>query len=176
MLFRSLDVMRASPNGLNNEELIQRLQRQNAIGPFGNTHNIPDPLKWRYAVRHTLALGLLRADYAVDRLFPTEAGKLVWRGGQRVGFPRYPNDVVQKPIAKPSRDADPEVLKRLKEWREKTAEEKGVPAFKIVTDTVLQNLAAICPVTPEALLKIPGISPRFADRYGMSVLGLLLNS
>ena len=137
-----------------------------------NTH----PLKWRYAVRHTLALGLLRADYAVDRLFPTEAGKLVWRGGQRVGFPRYPNDVVQKPIAKPSRDADPEVLKRLKEWREKTAEEKGVPAFKIVTDTVLQNLAAICPVTPEALLKIPGISPRFADRYGMSVLGLLLNS
>ena len=49
-------------------------------------------------------------------------------------------------------------------------------AFKIVTDTVLQNLAAICPVTPEALLKTPGISPRFADRYGMSVLGLLLNS
>ena len=83
---------------------------------------------------------------------------------------------MQKPIAKPSRDADPEVLKRLKAWREKTAEEKCVPAFKILTDSVLLHLAAECPVTPEALLKIPGISPRFADRYGMSVLGLLLNS
>ena len=68
------------------------------------------------------------------------------------------------------------MLKRLKAWREKTAGETCVPAFKIITDSVLQNLAATCPVTPEALLKTPGISPRFADRYGMAVLGLLSNS
>ena len=171
-----LDVMRTSPNGLNNEELNQLLQSRDSIGPSGNTHNIPDPLKWRYAVRHAVALGLLRVDYAGERLFPTETGTLVWRREKHVRFPRYPNSVVQEPTIRPARNADPEMLKRLKAWREKTAEETCVPVFKILTDSVLLHLATECPVTPEALLKIPGISLRFADRYGMSVLGLLLNS
>ena len=171
-----LDAMRASPNGLSDEDLIRRLQERNSIGPSGDTRRIPDTLKWRYAVRHAVALGLLRVDYAVDRLFPTEAGKRVWREEQRVEFPRYPNSVVQETAIRPARDADPEVLKRLKAWREKTAEETCVPAFKILTDTVLKSLAAEHPRTPEALLKIPGVPKRFADWYGMAVLELLSTS
>ncbi len=171
-----LDVMRASPNGLNNEELIQRLQTRDSIGPSGNTHNIPDTLKWRYAVRHAVALGLFRVDYAADRLFPTETGKRVWREEQRVEFPRYRNPVVKEVTTRPARNADPDVLKRLMAWREATADDRGVPAFKILPDAVLKILAAEHPRTPEALLKIPGVPKRFADRYGMAVLELLSTS
>ena len=53
------------------------------------------------------------------------------------------------------------------------ARKEGVPAFRVLTDTVLREIAAERPASEDALLQIAGIGPRLAGRYGAGILGVL---
>jgi DNA topoisomerase-3 len=77
--------------------------------------------------------------------------------------------------AKPERAAaspDP-VVQALKEWRAANAKHEGVPAFRIMTDKVLLEIAEKRPSTAAELLAISGIGIRTVQKYGAKIYRIL---
>jgi ATP-dependent DNA helicase RecQ len=66
--------------------------------------------------------------------------------------------------------ADPQLFERLRQLRTELAEEEGVSAFVIFHDKTLKAIAGYKPLTPAALMEIPGIGSLKAERYGRRVL------
>jgi ATP-dependent DNA helicase RecQ len=62
---------------------------------------------------------------------------------------------------------------RLRRWRTDKAREQGVPAYVILPDRALAELATRRPTTPDTLLAVNGIGPTKLDRYGAELLTLL---
>ena len=82
-----------------------------------------------------------------------------------------------KTLSKPARkqaaaQASPQE-KALKQWRLAEAKQQGVPAFRILSDKVLQAIIEAEPFDTDDLLTVPGVSPRIATRYGPAMLKLL---
>ncbi len=67
-------------------------------------------------------------------------------------------------------DADPAVIDRLKTWRLGRARAQGVPAFVILRDATLLEIAAALPQTLAALMAVPGIGAQKAATYGPELL------
>ena len=67
-------------------------------------------------------------------------------------------------------NSDPQLFERLRQLRTELAEEEGVAAFVIFHDRTLKAIAGYKPVTPAALMEIPGIGALKAERYGRRVL------
>ena len=61
----------------------------------------------------------------------------------------------------------------LKSWRLEKAHELNVPAFYILSNKVLDNIAAYHPHTQEELLEVPGIGPAKAEGYGAAILKIV---
>ena len=72
-------------------------------------------------------------------------------------------------VAKPSGPVDARIEKALRAWRLQEARRRGVPAFRILTDKVLREIAAAHPAAPDELLKIPGIGMSTVEKYGPSI-------
>lgn len=68
---------------------------------------------------------------------------------------------------------DVQLYERLRRLRTALAEEEGVAPFVIFHDKTLRTIASHKPVTPEALLDIPGIGPAKVERYGRHVLAVV---
>jgi ATP-dependent DNA helicase RecQ len=69
--------------------------------------------------------------------------------------------------------ADPHLFERLRQLRTELAEEEGVSAFVIFHDKTLKAIAGHKPVTPAALMEIPGIGALKVERYGRRVLAVV---
>ncbi len=67
-------------------------------------------------------------------------------------------------------DVDPAVVERLKAWRLGRARAQGVPAFVILRDATLLEIAAALPQTLAALMQVPGIGAHKAETYGAELL------
>ncbi|MBI5928439.1 MAG: HRDC domain-containing protein [Chloroflexi bacterium] len=65
------------------------------------------------------------------------------------------------------------VLRELYLWREKTAQKRDVPAYKIIQDSTLVDLASAAPSSPVALQKIRGITKQVANRDGKGILNAI---
>ena len=61
----------------------------------------------------------------------------------------------------------------MKEWRLAIAKRQGVPAFRIMTDKVLGEIAARQPRTAAELLSIPGIGIKAVEKYGAQIYRIL---
>jgi ATP-dependent DNA helicase RecQ len=65
---------------------------------------------------------------------------------------------------------DHELFEELRRLRRKLAQERGVPAYIIFSDTTLRDIAAKSPSTPEALLDVSGIGTKKLELYGKQIL------
>jgi superfamily II DNA helicase RecQ len=81
----------------------------------------------------------------------------------------------KKPSA-PRRQADLPMLEALKKWRLGVAKKEGVPAFRVMTDKALQEIAQDRPASEAELLQVSGVGPRLASRYGAGILRVLQES
>jgi superfamily II DNA helicase RecQ len=61
----------------------------------------------------------------------------------------------------------------LRAWRLQEAKRRGVPAFRIFTDRVLQNLVTTRPRTESDLLAIAGIGPSIVKQYGSHIFRIV---
>jgi superfamily II DNA helicase RecQ len=61
---------------------------------------------------------------------------------------------------------------RLKEWRASEAKRLRVPAFVVLHDRTLTEVARTRPVNPNQLLEIDGIGPAKAEKYGTAILAV----
>ena len=68
--------------------------------------------------------------------------------------------------------ADP-LVAALREWRSERARRDAVPPYIVCNDATLADLADRRPANPKDLLRVNGIGPAKADRYGSELLDIL---
>jgi len=134
---------------------------------------------WRGVFRQLVSLGLARVDHeAHGGLKLSAASREVLAGGQRVEMRR----VVPRRRATPvSRTAAAGhlppgaagLLERLKAWRLAEARAQSVPAFVILHDSTLTEIARTRPQDLDELAGIGGIGAKKLERYGVALLDLL---
>jgi ATP-dependent DNA helicase RecQ len=66
--------------------------------------------------------------------------------------------------------ADEVLFEVLRTERRSIADEQGVPAYVVLHDATLREIAARRPRTSEDLLDVPGIGTAKAERYGERIL------
>ena len=67
----------------------------------------------------------------------------------------------------------PELYQHLRAWRNGLAKKRGVPAFRIFSNNVLNNLCSDLPTTEDELFMVNGIGPYFVEKYGDKVINMI---
>lgn len=70
-------------------------------------------------------------------------------------------------------NANSNIYEALYEWRRLLSREQSLPAYRILTNSTMQQLAFRLPDTPEDLLATPGIGPRTQEKYGQQILAVI---
>ena len=68
---------------------------------------------------------------------------------------------------------DNELFETLKEWRQVVAKKNGWPAYTVLNDATLKEIASVKPRTINELRKIKGIGPTKLELYSDAVLGMI---
>lgn len=79
----------------------------------------------------------------------------------------------------PSRNSDvrnPELYDKLREWRRNKAEERGVPAYVIMAERAIIEIANQMPADENDLLAIPGIGKKKKEEFGSELLVMVRKS
>ena len=142
-----------------------------------------DDMGWRSVFRQLLAGGLLEADaQAYGALKLTDEARPVLKGETTLTLRRHAvrskSKAVKKTREKGSTNAtisasDSPLFDALRGWRADKAREQGVPAYVILHDRTLHELATLRPQSLTALLDVPGIGLAKAERYGEALLAHL---
>jgi ATP-dependent DNA helicase RecQ len=150
-----------------------------------------DEIGWRSVFRQLLADGLLRVNaQAYGALQLTEHARPVLKGEQTVALRRRVR-IMKKSAPAGRREAslapstssipplaasDAPLFDALRVWRAALAREQGIPAYVILHDRTLRELAARKPASTAELLMVPGIGEAKAARYGKSLLDVLIRN
>jgi DNA topoisomerase-3 len=90
------------------------------------------------------------------------------------GASRSPRSSKQSADVSPDSDLlAAELFEKLRSWRLTEAREKGVPAFRILSDRVLRAIASERPGSVDELTQIHGIGPKLCEKYGQALLSCL---
>jgi superfamily II DNA helicase RecQ len=76
----------------------------------------------------------------------------------------------------PHTDVDEGLVERLRAWRLERSREDGVPAYVVLHDTTLRELAVARPGTAGELAGIKGLGPVKVERYGEELLAVIASS
>jgi ATP-dependent DNA helicase RecQ len=134
-----------------------------------------DERRWRAVIRQLLVRGLLAVDHgAHGALRLTEAARPLLKGEERLMI-RAPSAQRKKLArrAETATGAHTDLFERLREWRRRVATEKGVPAYVILHDTTLREIAARSPASLTELAAISGIGARKLEAYGQEILAVV---
>jgi ATP-dependent DNA helicase RecQ len=101
------------------------------------------------------------------------AVRVALRGGRdrRSGAARAPSRTLV--VGDDASRADAELFERLRELRKRLADEAGVPAYIVFSDTTLKAMAERRPSSGDELLGITGVGPAKLERYGDAFLEVL---
>ena len=148
-----------------------------------------DETAWRGVARQLLAGGLLHADaQRYGGLTLTDAARPVLKGETtlmlRRQAPRQKTGKTSRAgkaagqkaadwMGTASAGSDDPLFEALRTWRGNLAREQGLPAYVILHDKTLRELAATQPASMEELMQVSGIGAAKAERYGADLLGLL---
>jgi ATP-dependent DNA helicase RecQ len=138
-----------------------------------------DDQAWRSVFRQLVALGL--AEVAHDahgalRLVPES--RAVLRGERRIEMRREVERVRKSAGGRrkdigPISAGDAGLLEKLKAWRREEARTQGVPAYVILHDSALIEIARQRPDDLRAMTGISGIGVKRLERYGATLLRLV---
>ncbi len=140
-----------------------------------------DDATWRVVLRQLVALGYARVDHeAHGALKLTGEARPVLRGEAAVAMRRAV--VKPKRTGKPAGGAtagtlsgqDAAMLERLRAWRLDEARAQAVPAYVILHDRTLAEIARRRPSSLDALAAISGIGARKLERYGPALVDLVV--
>ncbi|MCC6202115.1 MAG: DNA helicase RecQ [Gammaproteobacteria bacterium] len=167
-----IDVLR----GKQTERVMQRGHQRLTVFGVGNDL---DERSWHGIFRQLVTLGLAQPDHtAYGALRLTEAARPVLRGEQPISMR---HSITEVPAARARRaaamaapaEADPVLLARLKSWRSDHARRQSIPAYVILHDSTLTEIASRQPCDRTELGGISGIGARKLERYGEELLALL---
>ena len=81
--------------------------------------------------------------------------------------------VIRRPGAAGDGERNPALYEALRLWRMEAARRRGVPAFRIFTNKVLDNLVADRPTSYDELYMVQGVGPYFVKQYGKEMLRIV---
>ncbi len=136
-------------------------------------------------IRQMISTGFLEIDVAgYGSLSITQKGNALSRGKESFFYrkesipapkPKRQKTFIQQPEKPDLSDNDETLLSALKERRLELAREKGVPAFVILHDKTLEEMAYYKPRTLDALGRIKGIGQAKMNNFGQIFLNVILN-
>ena len=139
-----------------------------------------DEIGWRSVFRQLLVRGVLEADAtAYGALKLTAEARPILKGEVSLSLRRRSERPSGRPVARPpapdrlERVGDLPLVAKLRAWRSEKAHEQGVPAYVILHDRSLHEIAALLPVSTQDLLAVPGIGVAKAERYGRELLAIV---
>jgi len=143
-----------------------------------------DEKQWRAAMRQLVAMGHLRSDSeAFGALRLTDSARGVLKGETEVllreagtgARDRASRAKSQRgglaPL--PAVSGHPDLLGVLRAWRSEVARKHGVPAYVVLHDATIEDIATARPRTAEQLRGIPGIGDKKLERYGHELIELV---
>jgi ATP-dependent DNA helicase RecQ len=145
-----------------------------------------DVQEWRSVARQLIARGLLASHpdgHGGLRL--TEAAGPVLRGEAQLDLRRSAPRTPKARRGSRATGRTPEValsgpdsalFEELRTERKSIADEQGVPAYVVLHDATLREIAARRPGDTQALLSIPGIGAAKAERYGPRILAAVMRA
>ena len=138
-----------------------------------------DEHAWKSVFRQLAAAGLVHVDMAEHgALQLTDAAREVLKGQRQVQLRR---PAMRKSAAPRSRTAagselapaDETLFQLLRRWRSDTAKAQGVPAYVILHDRTLRELAEARPASRSLLAGITGMGSAKIEHYGAELLALI---
>ncbi len=145
-----------------------------ALSVFGIGAGQTDKV-WRAVLRQLVVRDLLEVDHtAYGALKLTAAARPVLKGEEQVWLRAIEVRAKRSKtrLAVDHNDEDPLFL-ALRAWRRETANEKGIPAYVILHDATLREIAARKPATLVDLGEISGLGAKKLEAYGEAVLGVV---
>ena len=134
--------------------------------------------EWRELARVLIAKRILNADWKSEGVLRPGRARALLKGEEtilvRVSAPSRP-ELKQGRVRKPievRKDYRP-LADALRAWRRETAEAQGIPAYRIMTDVSLSEVASIHPQSFEALSHVNGIGPKKLDAYGTEIIHIV---
>ena len=91
-----------------------------------------------------------------------------WRMPEPAKKQTNPSNEAWRSLLKSPEDA--ELFDRLRRWRAERARKEGVPAYTIMTNKQLAEMAAMKPASKAALGKVKGFGPARVDRFATEIL------
>lgn len=165
-----IDILRGSARA----ELRQK--GYDRIRTYGVGRDLP-AADWRFYIQQMVQLGLLDVSIADGGLLSvTPYGMRVVRGEARVELPRYQRVeyTARRESAKPTRGEatapDYRLFEHLKTVRRDLARRAGIPAFMVLSDASLLDMAHRRPSTFDKLLDVSGVGREKARRFGAEFL------
>jgi ATP-dependent DNA helicase RecQ len=146
--------------------------------PTFGVGNDLDNHAWKSVFRQLAAAGLVHVDMAEHgALQLTEAAREVLKGQRSVQLrrpakrktPQPKTSVVHSDLA----PADEALFQLLRRWRADTAREQAVPAYVILHDKTLRELAEVRPTSHGMLSGITGMGSAKIEHYGQELLELI---
>jgi ATP-dependent DNA helicase RecQ len=141
-----------------------------------------DEHAWKSVFRQLAAAGLVHVDMAEHgALQLTEAAREVLKGQRSVQLRRparrkpAPGKTSRAPVSDLA-PADEALFQRLRRWRADTAREQSVPAYVILHDRTLRELAEARPTSSSLLAGISGMGSAKIEHYGTELLALIGNA
>ena len=137
-----------------------------------------DDHAWKSVFRQLAAAGLIHVDMAeYGALQLTETAREVLKGQRTVQLRRAARRKTALPKARQVFSdlsaADESLFQQLRAWRSDTAREQGVPAYVILHDKTLRELAEVRPVSRNLLSTVTGIGSAKIEHYGEELLALI---
>ena len=134
--------------------------------------------EWRELARVLIAKRILNADWKSEGVLRPGRARALLKGEEtilvRVSAPSRP-ELKQGRVRKPievRKDYRP-LADALRAWRRETGEAQGIPAYRIMTDVSLSEVASIHPQSFEALSHVNGIGPKKLDAYGTEIIHIV---
>ena len=153
-----------------------RAQGFDRLPTYGVGRDVP-ARDWQDYLLQMLQLGYLEVDYAHDaRLCVTPGGRRVLFGHEQAWLATIRRDESSRPVrakGRPRPEPKPSVgqpdstlLERLRTLRLDMARQAGVPAYVVLSDKVLTDVALAAPTTLEAFGQVSGIGQYKKEKYG----------
>lgn len=153
--------------GVNNSHIESHQHQQLPIFGQGNKQN---ESFWRSVTRQALIYGYLTKDIQKNETLQlTKKGQDFLKKKYEINFVK---DNIYEPIESnkktmtTNKGYDENLFHLLKKLREKVAKEKGIPAYTVLQDSSLEELALVYPTTLEELAQIGGLSMSKAVKFG----------
>ena len=144
---------------------------------FGVGSDLDDHV-WKSVFRQLAAAGLIHVDMAeYGALQLTETAREVLKGQRTVQLRRAARRKTVQPktrqVFSDLSAADESLFQQLRAWRSDTAREQGVPAYVILHDKTLRELAEVRPVNRSLLATVTGMGSAKIEHYGEELLALI---